>query len=138
MVDCSTIKNALVIVDKGYESYNSMAHIQEKVWKFLIQIKDDSYGIKKGLDLPLQASFDVDITLKLTIKQSKETKTLFKGRNHYKFVLSNTTFDYLPVKNKKHEKTQFYELKFRIVRFQITEDTFKTILTNLEAVIAKI
>ena len=132
MVDCSDIKNALVIADRGYESYNNMAHIQEKGWKFLIRIKEGSHGIKKGLDLPLQPSFDVDITLKLTRKQTKETKALFKDRNHYKLIPSNTTFDYLPVKNKKHEKTQFYELKFRIVRFQITEDTFETILTNLE------
>lgn len=34
MVDCSSIQNALVIADRGYESYNNMAHIQEKGWFF--------------------------------------------------------------------------------------------------------
>ena len=29
-VDRSTIPEALIIADRGYESYNSMAHIQEK------------------------------------------------------------------------------------------------------------
>jgi len=41
MVDRSAINApALVIADRGYESYNNMAHIQEKGWKFLIKIKD--------------------------------------------------------------------------------------------------
>lgn len=40
MVDRSNIRKALVIADRGYESYNNMAHIQEKGWYFLIRIKD--------------------------------------------------------------------------------------------------
>ena len=46
MVDRSQIHKALVIADRGYESYNSMAHIQEKGWFFLIRIKDGINGIK--------------------------------------------------------------------------------------------
>lgn len=52
MVDRSDIKNALVIADRGYESYNNMAHIQEKGWKFLIRVKGRNTGIKSCLDLP--------------------------------------------------------------------------------------
>ena len=40
MVDKSKIPKALVIADRGYESYNNMAHIQEKGWCFLIRVKD--------------------------------------------------------------------------------------------------
>ena len=47
MVDRSTIPEALIIADRGYESYNSMAHIQEKGWYFLIRIKDGHGSIKK-------------------------------------------------------------------------------------------
>lgn len=36
MVDRSSGKRALVIADRGYESYNLMAHIQEKHWFFLL------------------------------------------------------------------------------------------------------
>ena len=32
MVDRSNIRKALVIADRGYESYNNMTHIQEKGW----------------------------------------------------------------------------------------------------------
>ncbi|WP_238475876.1 transposase [Clostridium manihotivorum] len=35
MVDRSTIKTpAIILADRGYESYNNMAHIQQKGWKF--------------------------------------------------------------------------------------------------------
>ena len=40
MVDRSAITKALVMADRGYESYNNMAHVQEKGWNFLIRVKD--------------------------------------------------------------------------------------------------
>lgn len=39
MVDRSGIPRAIVIADRGYESFNSMAHIQEKSWFFLIRLQ---------------------------------------------------------------------------------------------------
>lgn len=132
MVDCSYIHKALVIADRGYESYNNMAHIQEKGWFFLIRIRDGDHGIKKSLDLPASKEYDVDISLKLTRRQTNETKQLFKKRNHYRFISSTTPFDYLPQKSKKHDQVNYYELGFRVVRFQITEDTYETVLTNLD------
>lgn len=131
LVDCSGIEKALVIADRGYESFNSMAHIQEKGWFFLIRVKDSS-GIKQGLELPETECFDVDIYLKLTRKKTNEVKQLLKDKNHYRMVSSTQPFDYLPLKNKKAELTQFYELNFRIVRFPISEDTYETVVTNLD------
>lgn len=132
MIDRSDIHKALIIADRGYESYNNMAHIQEKGWFFLIRIRDGNHGIKKALELPASATYDVDVSLKLTRKQTKETKELLKKRNQYRFIPSTTPFDYLPQKSKKHEQAKYYELGFRVVRFQITEDTYETILTNLD------
>lgn len=131
LVDYSDIKQALVIADRGYESFNSMAHIQEKGWFFLIRVKDSS-GIKQGLELPETECFDVDISLKLTRKKTNEVKELFKDKNHYRMLSSTQPFDYLPLKNKKGEPTKFYELNFRIVRFRISEDTYETVVTNLD------
>ena len=34
MVDRSSLKNVLIIADRGYEGFNLMAHIQEKNWFF--------------------------------------------------------------------------------------------------------
>lgn len=133
MVDRSSIGKAVVTSDRGYESYNNMAHIQEKGWFFLIRVKDGRGGIKENLDLPGVDEFDVDISLKLTRRQTKETKELFKDRNHYRFIPSTVNFDYLPLKSGKHDPVKFYDLNFRVVRFKITGDTFETVLTNLDA-----
>ena len=132
MVDRSEISKALVIADRGYESYNNLAHIQEKGWFYLIRIKDGTQGIKEGLTLPTEDTFDFDVSLKLTRKQTNEAKELLKDRNHYKYVPTKATFDYLPVKNKKSEPIRFYGLNFRMVRFPISEDTYETVITNLD------
>ena len=132
LVDCSEITKALIIADRGYESFNSMAHIQEKGWFFLIRVRDGNNGIKQGLDLPESDCFDVNISLKLTRKKTNAVKELLKDKNHYRMVSSTQPFDFLPLKNKKAEPTRFYELNFRIVRFPITEDIYETVVTNLD------
>lgn len=132
MVDKSNIKKALIIADRGYESYNNMAHIQEKGWFFLIRVKDGKTGIKDGLLLPEENEFDTDICLELVRKQTKQIKELLKNKNKYRFVPHSTSFDYLPEKTKKDDPVIFYELKFRIARFEIGTDRYETVLTNLD------
>lgn len=132
MVDNSNIPFALVIADRGYESYNNMAHIQEKGWKYLIRIKDVT-GIKAGLDLPNGEVYDVDINLNLTRKQTNEIKKLAKEeKNHYRILPPTSPFDYLPIKNRKAEPTVFYELNFRIVRIHLNDGSYEPIVTNLD------
>lgn len=132
MVNASSIHKAIVIADRGYESYNNMAHIQEKGWYFFIRIKDGKGSIKDNLDLPKQDSFDIDIHLNLTRKQSNEVKKLCKEKNRYRLLPSNASFDYLSDKSNYKDPAVFYSLHFRIVRFPISEDTYETILTNLD------
>ena len=82
MVDRSSIAKALIIADRGYESYNLMAHIQEKGWKYLIRIKDTrSSGIASGLDLPDSPEFDVWFHLHFTKRQTAEAKLLLQDSN---------------------------------------------------------
>ena len=57
---------------------------------------------------------------------------LCKGKNRYRYIPSSVVFDFLPKKNSKHDPTIFFMLHFRIVRFKIAEDTYETILTNLD------
>lgn len=132
MVDRSAIPHALVIADRGYESYNDMAHIQEKGWNFLIRIKEGKNSIKGNLELPDEPVFDLEIRLNITRKQSNETKELCKDKNHYRYLPTNATFDYLPSKSSYTTPAAFYELRFRVVRFPISEDAYETILTNLD------
>ena len=134
MVDRSSIENVLLIADRGYEGFNLMAHIQEKHWHFLIRIQDvlHSRGIAAGLSLPDKEEFDMPVNLSLTTKSTNEVKQLCKDRNNYRFIPSTVAFDYLPKKNRKHDPTLFYELRFRVVRFKITDNTYETVVTNLD------
>ena len=133
MVDRSAIESALLLADRGYESYNNLAHIQEKGWNFLIRIKDGTAGIASGLALPATDEFDVPFHLKLTNKQSNEIKELLKDKNHYRHITNVIRFDYLPRTSRKYDPAVFFELHFRIVRFPISDTACETIITNLDA-----
>ena len=133
MVDGSDVENALVIADRGYESYNVMAHIQEKGWKYLLRVKDlNGNGIVSRLELPQGPCFDIDIDMQITRKLSNETKRLFPDRNHYRYAPPNSKLDYLPSHSKYKEAAVFYHLPFRVVRFEIAENQYETLLTNLD------
>ena len=133
MVDRSNIPKALIIADRGYESYNLMAHIQEKGWKYLIRVKDiHSSGIAAGLDLPDTEEFDLCCPVQLTRRKNSKTKPLLSDRNHYKWIPTTTPLDYLPISAHKHDPVAFYALPFRIVRFKLSDSAFETVITNLD------
>jgi hypothetical protein len=127
MTDHSNISgDVIVVADRGYESYNVFAHIEKKGWKYAIRVKDImSSGILSALKLPDEGEFDVNINMILTKKQTKETKS---NPEIYKFVPKTSTFDYLDLHINK-----FYPITFRVVRFKITDDTYETIITNLDS-----
>lgn len=122
MMERSTLDKVILIADRGYENYNVMAHAINKGWKFVIRIKDiGSNGIASGLKLPHKDTFDIDISLTFTRRQTKATKEA-----GYKFMPSCQTFDYLPIKSK-----DTYSLNFRITRFAISDDSYEILITNL-------
>ena len=112
MIEASPIQKSLLIADRGYESYNTLAHIHERGWFY----------------------FDLDISMNLTRSYTVATKELFKDRNHYRFVPNNVNFDYLPRLNGCYgAEPAFYNLQYRIVRVRISEDLLETLVTNLPA-----
>ncbi len=135
MVDRSLMENVLVIADRGFEGFHLMAHIQEKGWCFLIRIQDvlNSRGIAAGLVLPESDEFDLFVDIHLTTKQTNSVKKLAENKNQYKILAKGREFDYLPTTNRKHDPAAFYNLPFRIVRFQIADGVFETVVTNLDA-----
>ena len=54
MTDRSKISDeVIVIADRGYESYNVFAHIEQIGWKYVIRVKDiTSNGILSAMKLP--------------------------------------------------------------------------------------
>lgn len=123
---------SVFIADRGYESYNNMAHIQQIGQFFLFRCKDiNSNGILRGFDLPDNNQFDFPVSLTLTNKQTKFTKDLFKDRNSFRFTPSNSTFDFLPSESKYSDPPSFFHLVFRIVRVEIIPGKFEVLITNL-------
>ena len=123
MMERSSLNQAILIADRGYENYNVMAHAINKGWKFVIRIKDkNSNGIASGLNLPKTDIFDIDVSMTFTRQQTKMTKMA-----GYKFMPTNQTFDYLPLKSK-----DTYTMSFRITRFSIADDSYEMLVTNLD------
>ena len=63
---------------------------------------------------------------RFTTKETLELLEKFPTR--YRWIQPHTTFDYI-----KPKESKFYDLKFRAVRFQISEETYETVYTNLDA-----
>jgi len=127
MVDRSSIDGkVIVIADRGYESYNVFAHIEQKNWYYIIRLRDsNTCSLVSGLELPNEKEFDISVSLILTKKQTSEVKS---HPDIYKFLPINATFDYLDL----HEN-KFYPMSFRVVRFKVSDDFYETVITNLDA-----
>jgi len=129
MVDRAILpKKTIIITDRGYEGYNSFAHIIEKGYKFLVRVKDiSSTGILSGIKLPNTETFDIKVNLKLTRKHTTEVRN---DRTICKYLSKQTKFDFL-------DNIDFYNMPFRIVRFPMpnTENgklKYEVVITNLD------
>ena len=114
--------NSIITADRGYEKYNLIACCIENNQKFVFRIKDiNVFGsILSNLNLP-DEEFDLDVTKILTRKQTNETKA---NKQKYTFISNKSEFNYFGTK-------EFYEMKLRVVRFKITDDTYESLVTNL-------
>lgn len=90
-------KKNVYIGDRGYCSYNNMAHVMEHDQFFLFRTKD-----------------------------IHSKKVPVNPETYKRFVDQASTFDYID-----YGSTDTYELKFRIIRFPISESTYECIVTNL-------
>ena len=113
------------IGDRGYCSYNNMAHVLEKGQYFLFRTKDiHSKGLVGNFSFPEEDSFDIQVNV--TLVRSKKKNIVIKDGFYKRYVDANTTFDYLT-----YGSSDTYDLSFRIVRFPISKNTYECIVTNL-------
>ena len=116
----------IFIADRGYCSYNNMAHVLEKNQFFLFRSKDVNVrGIAGHLPLPKQGSFD--LCLNIVIKRSHSRKIKASG-DYVTFVGAASTFDFLP-----YGSLDTYTLPVRVVRFPLDDGSYECIMTNLPA-----
>jgi len=111
--------------DRGYESYNVMAHIIEKGMRFLIRVKNPhSSGILCRLNLPESAAFDKSFHIELTKKQTNFVKA---NPELYRFIPKASRFDFCDLHH-----ARFYPLDLRVVAVEISPGCFEYLLTNLD------
>ena len=140
-------QKAIFICDRGYPSYNLMAHIIEKGQYFLLRSKDSSSGDDIGSYWWKKLAADkkegsITVTVRLT---RANTKAVQESELYHHI---GAKFDFLPEKGPFKQgrvsrsldditSDNYYELSFRVVRVKINDekdkdkDTYEILLTNL-------
>lgn len=112
---------SIIILDRGYESYNVFAHIENIHSKYVMRVKDiNSNGILSGFKFP-DEEFDKTLTVHITNSQKK----IYKSLPNFRFSPSISRFDF------SDDDNPVYSLTFRIVRFKLDSGKFQCIITNL-------
>lgn len=120
-------QKTVLILDRGYESYNLMAHCIEKPnLDFVLRVKQNHSAMREIARLPM-FELDCDIAFTVTTTQTNEDKA--RGYIHL----------HIPKKSKPGSKTSRtrwdhpspYSMRLRICRFQLDNGTFETIATSL-------
>lgn len=118
-------EKTILIADRGYESYNVLAHLIKKKWKFLIRVKDtDKRSVLSTLDLPDAGEFDQQIERIYTCRQTKQVK---QNPGTYRFLSNKTRFDFLDDNN------LFYTMAYRVLRVEVDDGLYQCFITNLDA-----
>ncbi|MEE5883669.1 transposase, partial [Streptococcus pneumoniae] len=77
--------------------------------------------------------FDQKVSLKLSRKQTNQLKKLYRDfPNDYHFIPHNSIFDFLPETSRKQDPVTLYELPFRMVRLEVEEGKYETLVTNTD------
>ena len=116
----------IFIADRGYCSYNNMAHVLEKKQFFLFRSKDVNVrGVAGHLPLPKQGAFD--LCLDIVIKRS-HSKEISPSGDYETFIGAATSFDFLP-----YGSLDTYMIPVRVVRFPLDDGSYECLMTNLPA-----
>ena len=96
MVDRSHISGSVIVLaDRGYEAYNTLAHIEQKGWNYIFRIKDSWPGIIQTLSLPDSSEFDIHIRRLLTRSRNAAMKALIEEHPEtYRWLPSTARFDF--------------------------------------------
>ena len=114
----------IFIADRGYCSYNNMAHVLEKGQFFLFRAKDVNVRGMAG-HLPVPKEGDFDRCLAITVKRSHSKKVAASG-DYATFIDAKTAFDFLP-----YGSRDTYMIPLRVVRFLLKDGSYECIMTNL-------
>ncbi len=114
----------IYIGDRGYCSYNNMAHVIEAGQYFVFRTKDiHSKGLVGKFDFPAGDSFDTPVDVTLTRSHSSK---IHVDNGYRRFIDQASSFDYI-----EYGSLDTYNIRFRIVRFPIADGSYECLVTNL-------
>lgn len=119
----------IILADRGYESYNLFAHLQNHGGvDFLIRVKQDKSAMREIAKLPMM-ELDTEVSFTITNTQTNEDKR------------ENRIFLQKPKKPSKNSNAKTrqgrwdfpspYPMKFRVVRFMLDTGEYETLATSL-------
>ena len=112
--------SAIILADRGYEGYNTIAHLIENKANFVIRAKDlDSNGFLHTLHLSPDGELDIDVSKILTFSRA----SVCQNDDRYAWI-HRRAFDLW-------DPSGSYPIRFRLVRFMLDDGTFECLVTNL-------
>lgn len=120
---------SIIIADRGYEGYNTLAHlINTDNVDFICRARHGYGGLKKIRELPMR-ELDEDITVEIATTQTKEDKVRGRIRLAQK---SKKKTNSPKTTIQSWDFSSPYVLNFRVVRFLLDTGEYETIITSLK------
>ena len=123
---------AIIVLDRGYESYNVIGHLLTAGANFVMRVKD--VGTKGGIlsrmdDVPEAAAekFDVCLCRKVGVSTARAL------RRDPQYRIAHHEFDFVDPKVPWNDPGAVYPLSFRVVRIPIGNGKYESLVTNLPA-----
>lgn len=115
----------IIMADRGYENYNLFAHIEERLFDYVIRIRDigSSGSMASGFDFPSDGAFDLTRDVVIT---RHSTGPCMINRVKYKYFSKKARFDYI-----ENSKCEDYGMLIRFVRFQLEDGSYELVATSL-------
>lgn len=118
-------QKTLVIADRGFESYNLIAHLLKKMnTDFLIRIKQTRSAMREVAKLPM-LEMDCDISFTICTTQKNTDK------QNPSYVFLQLPKKATSVQRRRWDFGNYYPMKFRICRFLLDNGEFETVATSL-------
>lgn len=123
--ECDMPENTIFILDRGYITLNTLAHLIENNRYFLIRAKapSSSGSITKNLMEPDTPS---DKSVKLGISRSARNSKKI-GFDAFKLISPKRKFDYIPV----DDKLTVYTMNLRCTCIKLSDDSYEYLISNL-------
>ena len=113
-------ESSIVLADRGFEGYKTIAHMIESMINFVIRAKDlDSNGFLHTLHLPPEGEIDIDVNRILTMSRCQ----IYQDDEKYAWIRRHA-FDLW-------DSSGMYSIRFRLVRIRLFDGSYECLVTNL-------